>query len=642
MQTASQSPVPAEEMLRLFIEGVRDYALLMLDPEGRIVSWNEGAESLKGYRADEIIGSHFSCFYPDEDVAAGKPARQLEAAAKAGRFEDTGLRLRKDGSTFWANVVISAIRDRSGRLVGFGKITRDISARVAAEAQLVEAETRTRNLVHTIFSTMADGLVTIDARGIIHSSNATCREMFGRGSEDLTGRKLADLLVPQNGERLEAFLDEYRDTGKVRTVTAREATAVRPDGSRFPVEISIGVNEHDGEAHFVVVIRDITERHEAERQLLQAQKMESVGRLTGGIAHDFNNLLTVIIGNLEDVLMRAPEGLKQELASARMAAERSATLIAKLLAYSRRQVLEPEPVELGTLVRGLEDLLRRTLGEDIGLEFAVQEESWPAMADIAQVENAILNLVINSRDAMPNGGKLTIEVANAHLDADYAAQNAELAPGDYVSIAVTDTGTGMSPEVVERAFEPFFTTKSEGKGTGLGLPMIYGFAKQSGGHLKIYSEIGHGTTVRLYLPRHYGTADRRDAPVEREDERGLETILVVEDEDMVRGLMVSQLRSLGYDVLEANSGPEALRILAEDRKIDLVLTDVVMPGGITGRELGEEAKRMRPDIKMLYASGYTEDSITHQGKLDPGVIFIAKPFRRHDLAHKVREALEAE
>jgi CheY-like chemotaxis protein len=361
------------------------------------------------------------------------------------------------------------------------------------------------------------------------------------------------------------------------------------------------------------------------------------------VAHDFNNLLTVVIGSLDLALGRVQTEMRPVIESSLRAAERGAALVRQLLAFSRRQTLIPEALDFNRLVSGMEDLLRRTLGEHIGIEMKLASELWSALADKGQVESALLNLAVNARDAMPAGGKLTIETGNTHLDKDYAIRNAEVTPGDYVMLAVTDTGTGMPPEVIEHAFEPFFTTKEIGKGSGLGLSMIYGFAKQSGGHLKIYSELGHGTTVRLYLPRLSAEAAPATTALAgpADHPRGGETILVVEDDADVRRFVVGQLRDLGYRVLEAADGPSAQTILDSDQSIDLLLTDVVMPGGITGRHLAEEAKQRRPNLKTLYSSGYTENSIVHQGKLDPGVHFLAKPFRRQDLAVKVREALDA-
>jgi nitrogen-specific signal transduction histidine kinase len=400
----------------------------------------------------------------------------------------------------------------------------------------------------------------------------------------------------------------------------------------------------DGRLHVLVAGRDVTAQREAEAQLQHAQKMESVGQLTGGVAHDFNNLLTVVVGSLDAAVGRATPELRPLVESALQAAERGAALVRQLLGFSRRQTLIPERLRLNDLAAGMEDLLRRTLGEHVEIELKLRGELWPAFADKSQVESALLNLAINARDAMPEGGKLTIETDNAHLDGDYAARNAEVAAGDYVTLAVTDTGTGMTAEVLEHAFEPFFTTKEVGKGSGLGLSMIYGFAKQSGGHLKIYSEVGHGTSVRLYMPRHVTEATAAAAEprtMEPEQPRGGETILVVEDDPLVRNFVALQLRDLGYNVIEAANGPQARKLLEGDAKIDLLFTDAVMPGGMTGRQVADAAKRQRPTLKVLFTSGYTENSIVHHGRLDTGVHFLSKPFRRQELAVKVREALDA-
>jgi nitrogen-specific signal transduction histidine kinase/CheY-like chemotaxis protein len=387
--------------------------------------------------------------------------------------------------------------------------------------------------------------------------------------------------------------------------------------------------------------QDVTERHATEERLRQSEKMNAVGQLTGGVAHDFNNLLTVVIGNLDLAIDRVQQELRPAIEGALRAAERGAALVRQMLAFSRRQTLISEMLDLNHVAAGMEQMLRRTLGEDVEIEMRLATPLWPALADRAQVESALLNLAINARDAMPGGGKLTIETDNAHLDQDYAVHNAEVAPGDYVALAVTDTGTGMTPEVLGHAFEPFFTTKEVGKGTGLGLSMIYGFAKQSQGHVKIYSEVGHGTTVRLYLPRKTAAADATaPATVDRAHMQGRESILVVEDDADVRAFVVGQLGDLGYRVIEAADGPQAQRILESDQPIDLLFTDVIMPGGMTGRQLADAARARRPGLKAVFTSGYTENSIVHQGKLDSGVSFLSKPFRRQELALKIRETLD--
>jgi signal transduction histidine kinase/ActR/RegA family two-component response regulator len=396
--------------------------------------------------------------------------------------------------------------------------------------------------------------------------------------------------------------------------------------------------------NLIGIMEDVTERHNTERQLHQAQKMEAVGQLTGGIAHDFNNLLLVVLGNLEmleDHIKDDPEARRFVRTSVE-AVERGANLTRRLLAFARKQPLQPAPTDMTQVVRGMHALLERTLGEHVQIETVSAPAPWLAMIDPAQLENAVLNLAINARDAMPDGGKLTIETANVRLDETYAETNPFVTPGQYVLVAVSDTGTGIPPEIVDRVFEPFFTTKETGKGTGLGLSMVYGFVKQSGGHVKIYSEPGLGTTVKLYLPRAHAGAAERPAGAPRADiaETGTETILAVEDDPLVRAYVEAQLKSLGYSVIVAANGREALQRLDEHPEIALLFTDVVMPGGMSGGQLATEASRRRPDLKVLFTSGYTENAIIHHGKLDPGVHLLNKPYRREELAKKLRRVLD--
>jgi PAS domain S-box-containing protein len=382
-----------------------------------------------------------------------------------------------------------------------------------------------------------------------------------------------------------------------------------------------------------------------EEALRQSQKMDAVGQLTGGVAHDFNNLLQVIIGNLE-TLQRHLGGdsgrLQRSAANAMKGAQRAATLTQRLLAFSRRQPLNPKPASANVLVTGLSELLQRTIGEAISIETVQGAGLWQVEIDPNEFESALLNLAVNARDAMPDGGKLTIETANAHIDEGYAAIHAEVLPGQYVVICVSDTGTGMDPKTLAQAFEPFFTTKAVGKGTGLGLSQVYGFVKQSRGHVKIYSEVGHGTTIKIYLPRFSGGLE--DEPTEAETllaEGGAEeTILVVEDDDDVRTHSVESLRELGYRVVEAHDGPSALRLLERQPRVDLLFTDVVLPGGLTGAQVAHEARTLRPDLKVLFTTGYARNAIIHHGRLDKGVHLITKPFTFGDLAAKVRDVLD--
>ena len=400
--------------------------------------------------------------------------------------------------------------------------------------------------------------------------------------------------------------------------------------------------------------RDVTaerdrqaELEQTQEALRQAQKMETVGQLTGGVAHDFNNLLQIITGNLELLqrnLPTEPPKLKRAADNAMTGAKRAVTLTQRLLAFSRRQPLAPKPIDANALVSGMSDLLHRTLGEPVELRTVLEPGLWRTDADPNQLENAILNLAVNARDAMVEGGKLTIETANTHLDRSYAAHNTDVDPGQYVSISVSDTGIGMSADTVGRVFEPFFTTKDVGKGTGLGLSMVYGFVKQSGGHVKVYSEPGQGTTVRIYLPRlddETGIQDDPEHPRVVAEGPRTETILAVEDDDDVRMYSVETLRELGYRVLEAHDAASALRLLErQDGRVDLLFSDVVLPGGVNGEQLARQARVLRPDLKVLFTTGYARNAIVHHGRLDAGVELITKPFTYAELATRIREVLD--
>ncbi|HET8997691.1 MAG TPA: ATP-binding protein [Acetobacteraceae bacterium] len=389
----------------------------------------------------------------------------------------------------------------------------------------------------------------------------------------------------------------------------------------------------------------IEQREKVEEALRQAQKMEAIGQLTGGVAHDFNNLLQVILGNLERLRRRALDPMEAHrlIDAALRGAERAATLTQRLLAFSRRQPLAPKVLEVNKLVTGMSDLLSRTLGENIRIETVLAGGLWRVSADENQLESALLNLAVNARDAMQGAGKLTIETGNAYLDDAYVRNEEEVKPGQYVLIAVSDTGSGMSKDILDRVFEPFFTTKEIGQGTGLGLSMVYGFVKQSGGHVKLYSELGQGTTVKLYLPRLLTEPAQAQAPQSAASlPRGHrnELVLVVEDEDDVRALTVDTLQELGYDVLQAMDGASALRLLESEPGIRLLFTDVGLPGGLNGRQLADAARQTRPGLKVLFTTGYARNAIVHHGRLDPGVQLISKPFSDTDLAHKVRQMLD--
>jgi PAS domain S-box-containing protein len=517
-----------------------------------------------------------------------------------------------------------------------------LGASVANRLQL--ALSRREQLYKSAIESALDALMVMDAQGQIIEWNPQAERIFGWPREEAIGRTIKETIVPpESRDAHAAGLNRYLATGDQRILGRRvEVLAQRRDGQRLPVELIVVPMQFGAERVFSGFARDLSTIKSAEEQLRQAQKMEAIGQLTGGVAHDFNNRLTVIISMLDSVVERVPPDVRARVEMALQSAERSAGLISQLLSFSRRQVLNPERVDFNEVARGMEDVLKRTLGEHIIVDLQLAPNLSATMADRTQLEAAMLNLAINARDAMPSGGKITIETAEVELDETYAAQNADVTPGRYLMLAVSDTGTGMSPEVLSRAFEPFFSTKEVGQGTGLGLSMIHGFARQSNGHFNIYSELGHGTTARLYLPiRREARTPTAGAAPEVECERGSETVLLVEDDASVRATAVLHLRDLGYHVIEASDGIAARAILETDTTIDLLFTDVVMPGGVTGGQLAKEAQARRPHLKVLFTSGYTSNSIVHHGRLDPGVHFLSKPYRISELAQKMREALDS-
>lgn len=498
----------SEERFRQLVQGVIDYAIFMLDPNGIVTNWNAGAARIKGYAAKEIIGRHFSQFYSEEDRRDGVPQRALETARRTGKYEAEGWRIRKDGRKFWASVVIDAIYGDEGELIGFAKVTRDL-----------------------------------------------------------------------------------------------------------------------------------TERKAAEEQLRQAQKMEAVGQLTGGVAHDFNNLLTAIVGNLEMLARRLPAGDpgRRYAEGALRAASRGSELTQQLLTFSRREKIEAKIVSINEILRETQILCEKTVGEGIDIELVLQGDLWPCCVDPAQFGAAVLNLAANARDAMDRSGRLTLRTENVTAMGTYRT---DLPTGDYVVLSVCDTGCGMSAEVLERAFEPFYTTKEVGKGTGLGLSQVYGFAKQFGGAARIESEVGEGTTVRIFIPRANGKAADSTFPNERlaQEPPVAATILVVEDDNEVRELIVGILSDLGYRTMVATTGHEALAILDREDSVDLLFTDVVMPGGMSGSELAHRASRLRPDLRILLSSGYTREE-PHVRSARVEFPFIAKPYRPTTLGNKLKEVL---
>jgi len=521
------------------------------------------------------------------------------------------------------------------------RLNRAFDELQAAEA----ARSALSALTRAFFNNVPDYLIVLDVadgdRFIIADVNPALEKALNISAAQVRGRAIDELLPPAAAQRLIAHYRRVHAGGK--PVTSRDEFAQLPGGPRVWESILAPVAASDGAGDRLIgSVRDITDRVRAEERLRDSQRMEAIGQLTGGVAHDFNNLLQVIRGNLE-LLQTAVEG--NERASARLrnalyGAERAAQLTRQLLAFARRQPLAPKVVNLSRLVSDMADLLRRTLGESIEVETVVAGGLWNTIADPAQVESALLNLALNARDAMQGGGRLTVEITNASLDEAYAGTAREVTAGQYVMLAVTDTGEGMSEEVRARVFEPFFTTKVDGKGTGLGLSMVYGFVKQSNGHIQIYSEAGHGTTVKIYLPRSRQPEDApppTPAPSATSD-RSL-TILVVEDEETVREAALAMMDELGYRRLEAADAETALAIVEAGARVDLVFTDVVMPGPLRTREFAQRLKTLRPDLPVLFTSGYTDNAIIHQGRLDEGVQLISKPYAKADLARRIAQLL---
>ena len=629
----------SERNFSLLVGSIVDYAIYMLDPEGNITNWNRGAERIKGYQADEVVGKNFSGFYTPEDRAQNLPARALATALREGRYEAEGWRVRKDGSRFWASVVIDPIFDQ-GNLLGFAKITRDVTERRQNETALIESERQSRGVIDTAL----DGFAQLDEAGCILEWNPSAQAMFGWSREEAVGRRLSDLVVaPENGARFAEYLPPPPRSG-LSPSGGGQIEAITRAGHKLIMELSISVLVMNDGQRFNVFMRDLTEKILIEAQLRQSQKMEAVGQLTGGLAHDFNNLLQGIIGSLDLIQLRINAGRSADIdrfvVGALTSANRAAALTHRLLAFSRQQPLDPKPTDANLLVASMEDLLRRTIGEQIQLEFELAADLWSTLCDSNQLESALLNLSINARDAMPTGGRLTIRSHNADIDPMRAGKLRDVACGEYICIDVSDDGSGMPQDIVERAFDPFFTTKPAGQGTGLGLSMVYGFARQSNGYCEISSEPGRGTTIRLYLPRYSAQIQAAlPAPASHSPAGKGEVVLVVEDEPVVRNIVLEVLHQLGYQALEAYSGEAGLEVLGSGQAIDLLVSDIGLPG-LNGRLLADAAKELHPGIKVLLMTGYAASAALADGFLAPGMELITKPFTVQALALRIREMIE--
>jgi PAS domain S-box-containing protein len=621
--------VTAERFQQL-VNAVTDYAIYMLDADGYVATWNPGARRFKGYEAEEIIGRHFSTFFTDEDRAAGVPATALRTAAKEGRFEAEGWRVRKDGTRFWVNAVLDPIRDDSGKLIGFAKITRDDTEKRRAQLALIESERRFRTLVQGVKDY---ALYMLDPDGRVSNWNTGAQAIKGYHADEIVGEHFSRFYTEEDraaGEPERALATALSE-GKYE----KEAWRVRKDGTRFWANIVIDpIHDEGGRlVGFAKITRDITERRkageeleEARAALFQSQKLQALGELTGGVAHDFNNLMTVIRGSAD--LLRRP-GLSEEKRARYLqaiidTADRAATLTSHLLAFGRRQALKPEVADLNVRLDAFAEMIGRTLGGQFEVGLDLEPSLPPVEVDLAQLETALLNAAFNARDAMPDGGRLSLKTR--HLPAE---------GGGEVMIEIADTGAGMTPEVLDRAFEPFFTTKAVGEGTGLGLSQIHGFAAQAGGHAEIKSKPGEGTAVLIFLPttdKPFGASaetSRRERPP-----RDLR-VLLVEDNDHVRDFAWHLLDELGYRVISASSAEEALGLL-EAEPVDLLFSDVVMPGR-SGLELARLARQRDPDLPVLLASGYSEEIV---GATGAEFEMIRKPYDLGMIENALGAALE--
>jgi PAS domain S-box-containing protein len=623
---------------RLLIEAVTDYAIYMLDRNGIVSSWNAGARRFKGYEAHEIIGEHFSRFYPEAERLAGTPDRALATAAGEGQFEAEGWRIRKDGSRFWAHVVIDPIFDEGGGLVGFAKITRDLTERRAAYETLRESEEQLRLLMQTVSDY---AIYMLDPLGNVASWNLGAERIKGYRAEEIIGEHFSRFYTAEGiagGEPQAALATACRE-GRFE----KEGLRVRKNGAEFWANVVIKpiLGEHDDVIGFAKVTRDVSERREAQRALefarealMQSQKMKAIGQLTGGVAHDFNNLLMAVLGSLELLQRRLPGDQRTGVLidNAIQGAQRGVALTQRMLAFARRQSLKSELLDVRQLIRSIRDLLVRSAGPGITIEWSLPEDAPPVQADANQLELALLNLVTNARDAVGDGGRITISVREE-------SRTDTCGPGtgtvDYVCIAVSDDGEGMDEATLARCVEPFYTTKGVGRGTGLGLSMVHGMAEQSGGCLRLRSRPGSGTTAEILLPAATSpaTADLPQAPATDDADAGRGrqlAALAVDDDGLVLLNTVMMLEELGHRVIEATSARDALEVLRSGAKIDVLITDQAMPQ-MTGLQLAAEARALRPDLPIILATGYAQ--VPSDAALE--IRILNKPFGLRDLAESL-------
>ena len=622
-----------------------DDAIISKSLDGTILSWNRGAEKIYGYSSEEVIGRSINIIVPP-DLSADVPAilQRIRRGENISNHET--IRLRKDGQAISTSLTVSSIKNVAGEIVGVSVIARDITARKRIEEALRRAEEKYRG----IFENAVEGIFQSTPEGRFISVNPAMARMYGYTSAEEMIAEQTDIerlhyVEPERRAEFKQLLEKHS------FIQGFQSEVYRKDRSMFRASENVrAMRDKDGAVlYYEGTIEDITERkrteealRESEDRLRQSQKIEGIGQLAGGVAHDFNNILTAITGYSELTLRRLTQDnpLRRNIEEIKKASERAASLTRQLLAFSRKQILQPEVLNLNAVVPDMDQMLRRLIGEDIDLLTVLDPALGSVKADPSQIQQVILNLAVNARDAMPKGGKLTIETANAYLSEEYAYQHTAVRSGHYVLLAVSDNGCGMDEATQARIFEPFFTTKEVGRGTGLGLSTVYGIVKQSEGNIWVYTEEGKGTTFKVYLPRFDEVIEEHgESAVDAQLSHEGEMVLLVEDEEMVRQIAREILEMNGYHVLEASHGKEALLICEQhEGRIDLMVTDVVMPQ-MSGRQLAECLASSRPETKVLYMSGYTDDAIVHHGVLDENVNFLQKPFTPDALARKVREVL---
>jgi PAS domain S-box-containing protein len=607
----------------------------MLDPSGLITNWNTGAERMKGYTAEEITGHHFSHFYTPEDRAAGMPALVLETARREGRYEAEGWRVRKDGSRFWASVVIDAIKDDQGKLVGFAKITRDMTERRAAQESLRESERQFRLLVRGVSDY---GLFMLDPQGIVSNWNQGAERIKGYKADDIVGQHFSRFYT--EADRRAGIPARALQIARTEGRFEAEGWRVRKDGSMFWANVIIDAIYDDGKLiGFAKITRDITERRNAEIALQKAQverdhaqRLEALGKLTGGVAHDFNNLLMIVSGHMETLKRLQPADPKTQRAidAIDQAAKRAEALTKQLLTFSRRQTLKPESFALGERIESLRALLESSVGSAVKVATEIPRDLWSVRVDPNEFELALVNIVINARDAMPKGGVITLSAGNVVLPDSSGPRDLQ---GDFVAITIADTGSGIPPDIVGRIFDPFFTTKQIGKGTGLGLSQVHGFALQSGGTVTVRSELGRGTSITLYLPC---AAEKETQVDDNSDTLSTRTglALIVEDNPDVAAATAPMVEQLGYRTIIAENARAALDRLVKERAA-LVITDIVMAGEMNGVELARTLRERDPHMPIVIVTGYSDQL----GAADDAFTVLRKPYRLVDLNRAVAKAI---